>query len=217
MARPHIQLVLCVWTKGVMRINAYMSIEDASIPEQGPRNSRFNRSIKSHAFPFFPIIPHHHSKEQEYLLDSTALTYPTPRGNQPPTKMAPATAPALDAGSGKPMTRAVASAGDGSAEGDRPAAPAGGATKQQQQLNGAGADKEPPKRNPVVAVVEDTVAVLLAVAVLLNFASAAFIEAVCYALFNWWWPQVSQSISQDKRCRCAYAHTHSHRHPSTQT
>lgn len=39
-------------------------------------------------------------------------------------------------------------------------------------------------------MVEDAVALVLAILVLLNFASAAFIEAVCYCAFNWWWPKV---------------------------
>lgn len=81
-------------------------------------------------------------------------------------------------------TRAVASAGDGSAEGDRP---------KQQQPNGTAPtaiNKKPPKRSGVVALVEDAVALVLAILVLLNFASAAFIEAVCYCAFNWWWPKV---------------------------
>lgn len=88
----------------------------------------------------------------------------------------------MDRASGHSFTRETASAGDGSAEGDHP--------KQQPQMKGVAAAAKPPKRTGLVAVVEDAVAVVFAILVLLNFASAAFIEAVCYCAFKWWWPQV---------------------------
>lgn len=92
--------------------------------------------------------------------------------------MAPATAPAPGVAAAAAKTtltqRAVVAAGDGSANGSA--------------SNGDGLKKHP-RRNPIVAVVEDAVAVLLVIMVLLNFASAAFIELVAFALFSWWWPQ----------------------------